>query len=58
MNQMLTKVLGRDILQLKAHEVTGVERIIIPDLTIFTAVKQGLDFVGPSFHHGKFLFLL
>ncbi|MNO03595.1 hypothetical protein D3C81_2243540 [compost metagenome] len=59
MNQVQTQGVSRNGVQLQAHEVTGVERIIGPCLiAVFAAVHQRLHFVGTALHNLKLLFLL
>ncbi|MNW66058.1 hypothetical protein D3C74_444950 [compost metagenome] len=59
MDQMEPQVFGWHGVQLQAHEIAGVERIIGPDvITVFTAVQQRLHFVGAAFHNLELFFLL
>ncbi|MNY63759.1 hypothetical protein D3C86_2007640 [compost metagenome] len=59
MDQVQTQGVSMHSMQLQAHEVSGVERVIGPYLiSVFAAVHQRLNFVGTALHNLKLLFLL
>ncbi len=51
------QLFGIDIFQFEAHEVTGVEGIILPGRVIFAAVYNLLGLEGSPFHDFKFFLL-
>lgn len=45
-------------LQLQAHEIAGVERVIFPHIAVFAAVEQAFYLICPALHNVEFLLLL